>query len=222
MVNPLHQRDRSISTYLLRSNVLTASIKKVSTMNPPYHSSQPWLNPPTPINRYRLIGSGHQTHADVQPASAIQPVQSPPSFRNKSRKRGAVLTQVGWQKLMQSGVLYDDCSRRYTYEELSERSRLDSRTVSRVISCEVKVDKRTLTDFFRAFNLKLEPGDYTTPAATEKRKESGSASSAAVTSYPNMSYTDTATEELMYLRQRLKEDCDRLSNFLGLSEAEKG
>ncbi len=100
----------------------------------------------------------------------LQPNQPQPSFRNKSRKRGVVLTQAGWQKLKQAGVLYDDFGKRYTHEELSERSLLDARTISRVISCEVKVDKRTLVAFFRAFELPLESRDYTTPPATEEER----------------------------------------------------
>ncbi|MBD3885625.1 hypothetical protein IFO70_28315 [Phormidium tenue FACHB-886] len=79
----------------------------------------------------------------------------------RSRNRGMVLSCQGWQKLMQAGVLYDKFGNRYTYEQLSERSFLDERTVSRLLSCEVKVDKRTLRTFFRAFNLILESGDYT-------------------------------------------------------------
>lgn len=61
---------------------------------------------------------------------------------------------------MQAGVLYDESGYRYTYEQLSERSHLDERTVSRLLSCEAKVDKRTLKTFFQAFNLSLEAGDY--------------------------------------------------------------
>lgn len=133
-------------------------------MNSSY-SSQSWSNPPTPIHRYRPLGGGYRSPIETQPTPVTPPTQPEPSFRNKSRKRGVVLTEAGWQKLKQAGVLYDDFGKRYTHEELSERSLLDARTVSRVISCEVKVDKRTLTAFFRAFELPLEPNDYTTPPA---------------------------------------------------------
>ena len=80
-----------------------------------------------------------------------------------NRRRGAILTEQGWQKLQQAGVLYDEFGKRYTYEELSEQTQLDPRTVSRIVSCEVKVDKRTLKTFFHAFKLQLESGDYTAP-----------------------------------------------------------
>jgi hypothetical protein len=111
------------------------------------------------IHRDRPIRGGYQTYIEVQ-STEIQLTQTQPSFRNKSRKRGVVLTQAGWQKLKQAGVLYDELGKRYTHEDLGERSLLDARTVSHVISCEVKVDRRTLTTFFRAFDLQLEPDDY--------------------------------------------------------------
>jgi hypothetical protein len=80
----------------------------------------------------------------------------------RSRNRGIVLSRQGWQKLMQAGVLYDEFGSRYTYEQLSDRSFLDERTVSRLLSCEVKVGKRTIKTFFYAFNLILEASDYIT------------------------------------------------------------
>jgi hypothetical protein len=83
------------------------------------------------------------------------------SSTKRKRNRGVILSCQGWQKLMHSKVLCDEFGYRYTYEQLSERSCLDERTVSRLLSCEIKVDKRTLKTFFRAFNLSLEAGDYT-------------------------------------------------------------
>ncbi|MBM0744405.1 hypothetical protein JOY44_22800 [Phormidium sp. CLA17] len=56
--------------------------------------------------------------------------------------------------------MHNEFGQRFTYEQLSERSLLDMRTVSRLLSCEVKVDKNTLETFFRAFNLSLEADDY--------------------------------------------------------------
>ncbi len=45
---------------------------------------------------------------------------------------------------------------RYTYEQLSERSSLDDCIVSRLLSGEVKVDKRTLKTGLRRFYIKLQ------------------------------------------------------------------
>jgi hypothetical protein len=66
----------------------------------------------------------------------------------RSRNRGVILSQRGWHKLKQTGALYDRWGNRYTYELLAERSLLDTRTVSRILGHEVKVDKRTLKIFF--------------------------------------------------------------------------
>ncbi|MFB2897575.1 hypothetical protein ACE1CI_32045 [Aerosakkonemataceae cyanobacterium BLCC-F50] len=88
----------------------------------------------------------------------------------QSRSRGVFLSHQGWQKLVQAGVLHNEFGERFTYGQLSERSLLDERTISRLLSCEVKVDKNTLKTFFRAFNLSLEAGDFT---SSKGRREEG-------------------------------------------------
>jgi hypothetical protein len=80
--------------------------------------------------------------------------------QKRHRNRGVMLSEQGWQKLAQANVLYDESGNRYTYERLSERSLLNERTVSRILSCEVKVDKRSLKIFFAAFGLRLDERDY--------------------------------------------------------------
>ncbi|WP_155523827.1 hypothetical protein [Nodosilinea nodulosa] len=87
------------------------------------------------------------------------------SSNKRSRSRGIVLSRQGWEKLRQAGVLNDEFGDRYTYEQLGEQSHLDERTVSRLLSCEVKVDKSTLKTFFNTFDLSLEAGDYASPIA---------------------------------------------------------
>lgn len=98
----------------------------------------------------------------INPYRTASTVERSPRFTGK-RRRGVVLTQQGWQKLDQAGMLCDKYGNRFTYEQLSERSLLDNRTVSRILSCETKVDKRTLKIFFEAFNLRLDVDDYTAP-----------------------------------------------------------
>ncbi len=79
------------------------------------------------------------------------------------RKRGLVLTPQGWQKLQEAKVLQRQSGERYTFEELSEQTELDRRTVVRILGREAGVDKRTLEIFFSAFNLKLDRSDYAKP-----------------------------------------------------------
>jgi transcriptional regulator with XRE-family HTH domain len=128
-----------------------------------------------------------------------------------------ILSPQGWQKLMQARVLNDKFGNRYTYEQLSERAGLDERTVSRLLSCEVKVDKRTLKTFFRAFDLPLEAGDCNSP------KSDGSAATTldtATHAVPNkqMLTLDHLVEELIQLKQRVR-DYERLFHRFGLNES---
>ncbi|HEY9642679.1 MAG TPA: hypothetical protein V6C57_19485 [Coleofasciculaceae cyanobacterium] len=129
----------------------------------------------------------------------------------QNRKRGVVLTHQGWQKLMQAEVLYDDFGKRYTHEELSERSLLDARTVSRILSCEIRVDKRTLKIFFQAFNLRLEPGDYNSPQ--QSSVESNSTQTWRLSREPHSS---SSSEEIRQLKQQIMQNYSRLLDLLGL------
>ncbi|MBW4540187.1 MAG: hypothetical protein KME43_13720 [Myxacorys chilensis ATA2-1-KO14] len=143
-------------------------------------------------------------------------IESHLALAKRSRNRGAVLSHQGWQKLMQAGVLGDEFGKRYTYEQLSERSTLDERTVSRLLSCEVKVDKSTLKTFFRAFSLLLEASDYTlfnsdrTGAITPETTIDTASTKQSIE-------VDQLVEELSQLKQRMRE-YDRLFHRLGLNE----
>lgn len=135
-----------------------------------------------------------------------------PAKRN--RVRGCVLTRQGWEKLMQAGILYDNWGNRRSYESLSEQSLLDVRTVSRILSCEVKVDKRTLKTFFRTFNLELETDDYCAPT------NPGEGGTAIAKQNPTAHATELKLlmVELMTLMQQIEryvENCgDRQSHAL--------
>jgi transcriptional regulator with XRE-family HTH domain len=134
----------------------------------------------------------------------------------KRRNRGVFLSRQGWQKLMQAGALCDEFGERYTYEQLSERSFLDERTVSRLLSCEIKVDKRTLKTFFRVFNLSLEIDDY---AIFNENKGDIIASRvlADVDSVKQAASIEQLVEELNQLKLRMREyEC--LFYRLGLNE----
>lgn len=157
----------------------------------------------TSIDVYRRQNSTdqHQTH---------------PSSAKRSRNRGIILSRQGWQRLMQAGVLCNEFGERYTYEQLSERSHLDERTVSRLLSCEVKVDKSTLRTFFSAFNLKLETDDY----ALSNNNRTGSTTS-EVPIYKDSAkqpiQVEQLVEELSQLKQRMRE-YEHLFHRLGLNE----
>ncbi len=82
----------------------------------------------------------------------------------QKRKRGLILTSEGLQKLQSGKITLEDqenYGNRYTLEDLSERVGVNSVTVSKVLSREEGVDKKTLEFFFQAFNLELDKADYT-------------------------------------------------------------
>ena len=150
-------------------------------------------------------------------AEQLQPCLS---SAKHSRNRGIILSRQGLQKLMQAGALCNEFGERYTYEQLGERSHLDERTVSRLLSCEVKVDKSTLKTFFRAFDLSLETGDYTlsnnirTGSTASQMSTYGASTKQAVD-------IEMLVEELSHLKQRMRE-YERLFRRLGLNESNFG
>lgn len=86
-----------------------------------------------------------------------------PKYR---RRRGVILTPQGSSKLQKakSDVEFkENCGYRYTLEKLSDRSGLAVDTLLRVNHGSTSVDKQTLKRYFSAFNLILEPSDYSWP-----------------------------------------------------------
>jgi WD40 repeat protein len=85
------------------------------------------------------------------------------AVQKQRRKRGVVLTSVGFKKLQEArsqAEFGDNGGERYTLEELSDRTQLAPYTVAKVLAREEGVDKQTLVLFFRAFNLELAHADY--------------------------------------------------------------
>jgi hypothetical protein len=146
----------------------------------------------------------------------LYPLNSAASSK-RNRSRGVILSQQGWYKLTQAKVLSDRWGNRYSYEFLAGQSLLDTRTVSRILSCEVKVDKRTLKIFFQAFDLHLDADDYTTPESYPAAQPitSFTRSLNAPVSNVEMQFF---YEELVELHQRLVQDLRHLSNLLNLDK----
>lgn len=149
-------------------------------------------------------------------SSPRNPLQATGS-QQRHRNRGVMLSQQGWQKLTQAGVLHDQWGNRYSYETLSERSLLNQRTVSRILSGEVRVDKRSLKIFFTAFGLQLNGDDYLTAACDPANQTINS-----LTHYLNSTVHSVETtlsyQELVDLYQRLRQDLRHLSHLLHLHE----
>ncbi|MCG6136203.1 MAG: NB-ARC domain-containing protein [Nostoc sp. LLA-1] len=134
--------------------------------------------------------------------------------QQRQRKRGVILTNLGLQKLEAAKREAESCKnseKRYTLEDLSSHTGLDSDTLMKVFSCQVKVDKRTLNTCFQAFHLKLETNDYyfpSTPELTPTTQFWGEA--------PDVSMFYGRTTELTTLKHWIIEERCRMVTLLGM------
>lgn len=90
------------------------------------------------------------------------------------RRRGVILTLQGLQKLEKAksdAEFEENSGNRYTLEQMSDRTRLAINTVMKIYGRETGVDRNTLKRCFRAFNLILEPSDYSWVFAQNDRVE---------------------------------------------------
>jgi WD40 repeat protein len=101
------------------------------------------------------------------------------AVQKTSRRRGAVLTSSGYEKLelvRQESEAASNSGDRYTNEELCTVTGLSAKTVTKIFSrtpaAPTPVDKQTLALCFAAFNLKLERPDYFYPEASEPEIDS--------------------------------------------------
>jgi hypothetical protein len=134
------------------------------------------------------------------------------------RKRGVILTTKGYQKLWQARLeseLQSNDGESYTYEEISEKTRLDNGTIKRILGRKEGVDKRSIERFFKGFDLTLEDTDYTNPCPDPiladsicKRKD--------LQPKVDASTLCGRTEELSDLRQCILQDRCRLVALLGM------
>jgi class 3 adenylate cyclase len=80
------------------------------------------------------------------------------------RKRGVILTLQGWHRLQaakRQSEIQDNSGNAYTLEELRERTTLSPNTLTKIQRRQVAVDRPSLESYFKAFNLSLNPSDYT-------------------------------------------------------------
>jgi len=88
------------------------------------------------------------------------------NHKKPKRRRGVILTEMGLEKLHKAKVeaeYTENQGKRYTLEDLSEKTGLAIDTLMKVFACESKVDKQTLKCCFKAFQLKLCDEDFFYP-----------------------------------------------------------
>ncbi|MEH2329372.1 NB-ARC domain-containing protein [Nostoc sp.] len=138
----------------------------------------------------------------------------------RRRKRGVILTPEGFQKLQTAkcqAQSWENLDKRYTLEDLSDRTGLDPDTLMKVFHCQVGVDKQTLNICFRAFNLLLESSDYQLPRTDELISNQHSIQN--LTDWgeaPDISVFLGRTTELTTLKHWILEEHCRLVTLLGM------
>ncbi|GAX38291.1 NB-ARC domain-containing protein [Nodularia sp. NIES-3585] len=128
----------------------------------------------------------------------------------QKRKRGLVLTPEGLQKLQSAKLaaeLNENYGIRYTLEDLSDRIGINTATVSKVLSGEDAVDKRTIELFFQAFNIQLDKSCYTNSDQSQ-HQDWGEAT--------NTSAFYGRTEEITTLENLLLQERCQLVAILGI------
>ncbi|WP_250123509.1 hypothetical protein [Chroococcidiopsis sp. CCMEE 29] len=94
---------------------------------------------------------------------------------SRSRERGVILTLHGWNKLQtaKSQVEFEEnAGDHFTLEELSERTELSSRTISKVLGRLEPVDRYSLQAVFQSFGLEVSKNDYIRPISRSETSES--------------------------------------------------
>lgn len=82
---------------------------------------------------------------------------------SQKRRRGVTLSAQGWQRLQAAEYLSavrDNAGNRYTLEQLSDRTGLSTKTLTKVRRRHQPVDQPTLISYFEAFGLSLSSNDY--------------------------------------------------------------
>lgn len=82
------------------------------------------------------------------------------------RVRGIVLSPHGWQRFQaakQKAESQETWGKRFTQEDLSDRTRLSLNTLARIFKRELGVDRQSLELLFQAFGMELTQTDYVTP-----------------------------------------------------------
>lgn len=97
----------------------------------------------------------------------VLPVTSPDRISEQAlsakRRRGVILSAQGWQRLQAAEYLSaarDNAGNPYTLEQLSDRTGISTKTLTKVRRRQNPVDQPTLTEYFKSFHLSLEKDDY--------------------------------------------------------------
>ncbi|QXE22405.1 hypothetical protein B6N60_01088 [Richelia sinica FACHB-800] len=82
---------------------------------------------------------------------------------SQKRRRGVILSSQGWQRLQaaeQLSAARDNGGNHYTLEQLSDRTGISTKTLTKVRRRLTPIDSPTLVIYFQAFGLSLEEDDF--------------------------------------------------------------
>ena len=144
-----------------------------------------------------------------------------PNFRQRSqRKRGVILSPEGWQRLQSAQEKSEreaNYRNHYTLEKLNEITGLSPHTLAKIRRRQIPVDKRSLEDYFSAFNLTLNTNDYLKlTSATPIQKEKVTPLQQDWGEAIDVSIFYGRTEELGTLETWIQRDRYRLVALLGM------
>ena len=159
---------------------------------------------------------------------SLKPLE--PRHVSQERRRGVILTSQALKKLQKAKLeseISDNNGIAYTLEALSVRTGLDPHTLIKIFTCERRVDRRTLSRCFQAFNLSLEPNDYSYPAllGEKLKKQEATSKQNHQETIQNRQYWDMAPDisiffgreaELATLKRWIQSDQCRLVILLGM------
>jgi WD40 repeat protein/transcriptional regulator with XRE-family HTH domain len=133
---------------------------------------------------------------------------------SKRKRRGVILSPTGLQRLQdaqeQFAVIHNN-GYPYTLEKLSDLTGLSPRSIGRMRNGKSPVDRQTLEDLFRAFNLTLTPRDFIqpdSPPVSSIAPDWGEA--------PDVSRFYGRADELAILSQWMIQEQCRLIGILGI------
>ncbi|MEG5136795.1 MULTISPECIES: eIF2A-related protein [unclassified Microcoleus] len=92
----------------------------------------------------------------------------------KRKRRGVILSDWGLQRLQNTQeqlAIAENGGSAYTLERLSDLTGLSARSIGRLRSGKAAVDRQTLEELFRAFNLTITDQDYIQPEPTAAERQ---------------------------------------------------
>jgi WD40 repeat protein/transcriptional regulator with XRE-family HTH domain len=92
----------------------------------------------------------------------------------KRKRRGVILSDWGLQRLQNTQeqlAIAENGGSAYTLERLSDLTGLSARSIGRLRSGKAAVDRQTLEELFRAFNLTITEQDYIHPEPTTAERQ---------------------------------------------------